>query len=101
MAKDLAQEFGRLCEREFRKVLDMERDVPEYMRQEDFETCEERAVAMISEALKVPTKVVTMTFAKHRMGEKHNEDRQAELDKAADGLDPEDASIGLMSFWNH
>ena len=100
MGKQLDKELGRIFAEEMAKVVKREIEEPDYLRQEDYDSCEDRAVAMIYDAIPRVRDVLTLAIAKHRQV-KHEEDRNDEVERVSANLDPEDVSVGLMSFWNH
>lgn len=94
LSKALAEKF----EAEFEKVFEKEKSDKEFLKQEDFASCKDRASEGILEAVNPLIIDLGYAIAIHREKE-HNDDtlaEQAELLKA--GADPE---MGTMSFWSH
>lgn len=99
MDKRLSVELGRIFTEEIQKVFDREIAEADFMPQGDYDSCLERAQDMVAVANSRATGVLGIAIAKHREKD-HGEDRSAERDSLVKEVTQEDASIGLMSWWN-
>lgn len=96
---DLSHEVGKRFTEDLKQIIQKEIADPEFLPQEDFSNCEMRALAMIRAAETRAIKMMTIAIAKHRIKD-HGEDRQNEIDEASIGLEQDDISVAVMSWWN-
>ena len=94
----LSHELAKIFEAEMDAVIQKEIDEPDYLPQSDFETCEERAAAMVKDACVAVIKTVAISIGKHRESE-HDEDHEAELKVLAEEVTKEQLQVGVMGWW--
>ena len=97
---DLSQKIGERFTEDLEAIIKKEIDDPDFMPQSKYSNCSHRAGAMIDAATARAKKMMTIAIAKHRQ-DGHSEDRQQEIDEASIGLEQEDVSVAVMSWWNH
>lgn len=94
----LSYELGKIFEQEFTKVIQKEIDDPNYLPQEDFENCMDRAKAMLADAMPSIEKVLAGAIATHRI-EHHKEPREEELKVYQENLEPEQLQVTVQGWW--
>jgi hypothetical protein len=94
----LSHELGKIFEKEMQAVIDAEINDPEYLPQEDFETCRQRAQAMVEIAAEVVVKTLALAIANHREA-KHKEDHKSEIESVSIGLTSEQLEVGTRAWW--
>lgn len=94
----LSHELAKVFEEEFENVMQKEIDNPDYLPQEDFETCLDRAIAMTSAAMVVPNRMLGVAIAVHRH-DKHGDDTAKEIGEVAEGLTTEQLEAATMGWW--
>ena len=93
LTKALAEKF----ESEFEKVFEKEKADKDFLKQEDFSSCRERAEAGIIIAIQAVINDLGYSIAIHREKE-HGDDTKAEQAALLEsGANPE---MGTMSWWN-
>ena len=98
--KRLSDELARVFGEEMQALVEKELKDPGFMPQEDYPTCRARADAGIALAVRRPARILALAIAKHRK-ENHGEERSVEMEELVSQMTPEDASIGLTSWWNN
>ncbi len=93
----LSEKLAEKFETEFTNVFEKEKQDKDYLNQEEFDTCKDRATAGIIAATEAVIVDLAYCIAVHREKEHKDNtiDEQASLLEA--GADPE---IGTMSWWN-
>ncbi len=94
----LSHELAKIFEEQMDIVIQREIDEPDYLPQSDFDSCEDRAVAMVQDAAYRVIKVLGISIAKHRK-EHHNEDTDDEIKSLSVGVPDEQVSVALMGWW--
>ena len=97
----LSHELGKIFESEMDAVIQKEIDDPNYLPQSDFDSCEERATAMVKDATVAVIKTLAISIAKHREGENHGENHTDELNGLVENVDNNQLQVGLMGWWSN
>lgn len=97
--KRLSDELARVFGEEIQALIEKETADPSFMPQEDYPSCRARAEAGIALAVQRSARILALAIAKHRK-ESHGEERSSEMDELVSQMTPEDASIGVTSWWN-
>lgn len=94
----LDQELANVFREELAKVIKNEIDDPNYLPQEAFANCMDRAKTMLEEFMPTVEKVLAGAIATHRI-EHHDEKREEELKMYQKGLEPSYMQITLQGWW--
>lgn len=100
---EFADHYGRLVAKRLKEDLAREINEPDYMPQEDFETCLARMEALSANAVEYANKFGGLAIANHRSLETesggHGEDKSAEIASLSADLEQEDLEAAERWFW--
>ena len=94
----LAHEIAKVFEKDLEDVFQKEIADKDYLNHEDFNNSLDRAEAILEAAAETAKKMLAVSIAKHRK-DKHGEDTEAEIDKYAEDLEPEQLEVSLQAWW--
>ena len=100
MKRKLSRVMGRLLEKRLEEVLRREIKDPKYMPQCDFETCGDRAKAIVDAALPDVYKLMEMAIINHRVKVHDEPELLPELDVLEKESEPEIVVLARSSWWN-
>lgn len=95
----LSHELAKIFEREFDIVFEKEKADKDFLKQEDFSSCRERAEAGIKIAIGSAINTLGLTIAIHEEKE-HGLDTLDEQAKLMTEMIPDDIEVGTREFWN-
>ena len=91
----LSKALADIFEREFQKVFEKEQLEKDYLNQDDYDTCRDRAVAGINDALPEVIDFLAAAIATHRELD-HSEDHTEEVATLSTSAV---SGVGTMSWW--
>ena len=94
LSKALANKF----EAEFEKVFEKEKADKNYLKQDEFVSCRDRAAAGIIEAVEAVINDLGYCIAIHREREHGDNTTEEQVSLLSAGADPE---MGALSWWSH
>ena len=93
----LSKKLAEIFEEEFEKVFEKEKTDKDFLKQEDFSNCRERAQAGIEIAMENVISTLALTIALHREKEHGDNTIEEQASLLSAGADPE---VSTRSWWN-
>ena len=96
----LSHELGKIFESEMDKVIQKERENPDFLPHKYFETCEGRAFVGVAMATPKVVKMLALAICSHREIE-HNENHKEEIKRLNMALSSEEVEASIKSWWSN